>query len=551
MIKHDTKYDSKKSTQLVSGSSANFTENTFYRRTPSESKVNPELLQQALLPPSPLFHASSHSRSYYSSPSPKNRYANVNGASIINGSNDGLPGRPRRRNTLKSFQFFSSTKGMMLTRRGNGGEGNNNSKWTWRKIPSIGRLLSSSSTVTRAVRNSIAKNSSNLDFFSGDTKVSSSNNSVITTFQLPVAVVSWYVLGILSISTTKILLRDWEIYGVSPLILTVQQFCIGISFLRAWIQLQSFAPPRNIDFGKVFTCFLSTKNKFNTDTQVYVSPTSELYLLLSATFYTLGFLITNQSFFNSDASFVETIKASEPLTSASLAVLWGLERLSLKEVGSLISICVGLALATLGNAYTLRPELSSDASAVSGGTTFVESMILSGTILLANICFSFRGLYQKLFRASPTGSVTIVDDLNLQFRMHQVGILILLIPLVGLELPRVAGILVTNEAKTYLLSWKFIKYAGLAIVNGFAFTHYNLASAYVLTRLSVVNHAALNCVRRLFAIVVTAFLFSVQLTIISGLGIVISIAGFLTFSFYKMYRIKETRPLSSLLPLPR
>merc|ERR1719469_141045 len=95
----------------------------------------------------------------------------------------------------------------------------------------------------------------------------------------------------------------------------------------------------------------------------------------------------------------------------------------------------------------------------------------------------------------------------------------------------------------------FMNYAGLAVVNGFAFTHYNLASTYILSRISVVHHAALNCIRRLFAIVVTSIIFDVQITLLSGLGIIISIAGFMAFTHYKSQRIKTPRPLSSLLPL--
>ena len=79
-------------------------------------------------------------------------------------------------------------------------------------------------------------------------------------------------------------------------------------------------------------------------------------------------------------------------------------------------------------------------------------------------------------------------------------------------------------------------------------TH-SLASTHILTRISVVHHAALNCIRRLFAIVVTSIVFGVRITMVSGLGILISIVGFLSYTRFKVERQKQTRPLSSLLPI--
>ena len=59
----------------------------------------------------------------------------------------------------------------------------------------------------------------------------------------------------------------------------------------------------------------------------------------------------------------------------------------------------------------------------------------------------------------------------------------------------------------------------------FAFTCYNLASTYILSRISVVHHAALNCVRRVFAIVMTSIYFMIPVTFVGGTGIVVSMGG--------------------------
>jgi len=129
-------------------------------------------------------------------------------------------------------------------------------------------------------------------------------------------------------------------------------------------------------------------------------------------------------------------------------------------------------LATLGNVH--RGLATTVAT-----TTLAQSMRSSGTVLVSNLCFSFRGLYQKLFRASPLGSVAVMDDLNLQFRMQQLGIWILIVPLLVFDLRLFVGTVMERGGVREVLSVGndmvgrgLMDYVGLAMVNGFAFTHY-------------------------------------------------------------------------------
>ena len=55
----------------------------------------------------------------------------------------------------------------------------------------------------------------------------------------------------------------------------------------------------------------------------------------------------------------------------------------------------------------------------------------------------------------------------------------------------------------------------------------------------MVHHAALNCIRRLFAIVMTSIIFGVPITFVSCIGIFVSIGGFSSFTYYKVQRKKE------------
>lgn len=166
----------------------------------------------------------------------------------------------------------------------------------------------------------------------------------------------------------------------------------------------------------------------------------------------MGFAGTNLSFSGASAAFVETVKAAEPITSAATAVLWGIEVLSFEEGTSLITIVAGVLLSTLGNSN----------SGGADGASLSDSIRSCVTVMIANLCFSFRGLHQKLFRATPHGSKISVDDLNLQFRMQQVGILLLIVPVLFWD------------TRTLLsrLSMPSLEFLGLALLNGFAFTSY-------------------------------------------------------------------------------
>uniref|UniRef100_A0A7S3PYE9 Sugar phosphate transporter domain-containing protein n=1 Tax=Chaetoceros debilis TaxID=122233 RepID=A0A7S3PYE9_9STRA len=349
----------------------------------------------------------------------------------------------------------------------------------------------------------------------------------LASLEIPIAIALWYLLGVVSISTTKILLRDYEAFGVTSFALTFQQIFIGFGFLRIWIYIKNDHPHpfpyRNI---------LSSTDVLqqNYDDFGYG------YLVLSAAFFTLGFFLTNLSFSSADASFVETIKASEPITSAILALLWGLEFLTKEEVWSLVGICVGVVISTFGHSQTSE-----------NAATLTQSFLSSGVVMGSNLSFSFRGLYQKLFRSSPNGNPKIIDDLNLQYRIHQVGISILLLPLLAWEAKSLFSRWFTTSHSA-AFGGHLWNYIALSILNGFSFTHYNLASSFILSRISVVHHAALNCMRRLFAIVITSLAFGVPLSFLSCVGILTSLGGFLLFTRFKAAK-KKARPLSSLLPL--
>jgi drug/metabolite transporter (DMT)-like permease len=184
-------------------------------------------------------------------------------------------------------------------------------------------------------------------------------------------------------------------------------------------------------------------------------PTKDL--ILAGAFFCFGFLATNYSFQKSSAAFVETIKAAEPITSAATAVAWGIETISHSEALSLATVVLGVLMSTLGNTHGKSGT----------HTTMADNVRACIIVMTANLCFSFRGLHQKLFRATPIGNSNLVDDLNLQYRMQQIGMGILVVPAMLFD-----GPYLVRHVWSGVSVGSGVYYLGLALVNGFAFTSY-------------------------------------------------------------------------------
>ena len=191
------------------------------------------------------------------------------------------------------------------------------------------------------------------------------------------------------------------------------------------------------------------------------------HLVLAGICFAMGFLATNSGFLASSAAFVETVKAAEPITSAAVAVAWRIETLSSPEVLSLGSIVTGVLISTLAHGS------ASGKSSGSVSATLIQSLQSCLVVMTANFCFSFRGLYQKLFRASPEGSSQAIDDLNLQLRMQQIGVMLLVVPVIVFDLPGIFSSVWQLSSQVGLIgSGVLFRYLALSLVNGMAFTSY-------------------------------------------------------------------------------
>ena len=140
----------------------------------------------------------------------------------------------------------------------------------------------------------------------------------------------------------------------------------------------------------------------------------------------------------------------------------------------------------MGQCGRIKQQVSATASAmllntarrafshtVDSSITVMESFVSCCIVMTANLCFSFRGLHQKLFRASSHGSASEVDDLNLQYRMQQIGVYALLVPVIIWNGPgMIANVWKLSRTTGLIQNGILLRYLTLSIVNGLAFTSY-------------------------------------------------------------------------------
>ena len=389
---------------------------------------------------------------------------------------------------------------------------------------------------------------------------------------LIMAIVLWYTLGVVSIASSKVLLTGdtktssattttttmmMTMIQVHPLSLTLQQLLIGVSVLRFFLYLQYKNDPTS---GLKPWPPPKTFNSSDTNNNPTYTPHSrdhhhhhhvEQRLLQSAVCFTFGFLATNYAFAGSAASFVETIKAAEPITSATVASLYGIETITTEQKWSLTTIIVGVLLSTLGGSSNSNSS-SSTTTTTPSSQTMMETLRACMIVMTANLCFSYRGLFQKLFRQHPTSQQ--YDDLNLQYRMQWYGVLILSVPtflfdimpylLREVLLPKSNEIPTERHLSEVMTSNVLTRYITLSLFNGIAFTCYNLASTWILSRISVVHHAALNCIRRVFAVIVTSLLFGVPITGMGATGIALAVIGFMSYTHYKVKQQQQQQSIT-------
>jgi hypothetical protein len=67
-----------------------------------------------------------------------------------------------------------------------------------------------------------------------------------------------------------------------------------------------------------------------------------------------------------------------------------------------------------------------------------------------------------------------------------------------------------------------------------------LASTYVLSKLTVLHHSSLNCLRRMFCILATSLYFHHPMNVTAVSGLMTSFFGFTAFTWSRNKRLKRT-----------
>ena len=443
------------------------------------------------------------------------------------------------------------------------------------------------------------------------------HNLVVDVQLIFIILFCWYSVGVMSICTTKLLVtppppqsepspshdgsdearnsRSSIIsgFGVPPILLTFQQLLLGSLWIRYYLlmfggdsgadgspiqpisfypstarqqhqQQATTTPPRPSPTATISPTTAVSPNRSNATVPEFCYD-----LLLAGIFNGCDFLLSNFSFSHSAASFVETIKASEPITTTFIAIVFGIDTLHNKrETASLILLIVGVICATMGNGSdggnNTNDDDDGDDDPSSSSSWSIYTCII---VMSANICFALRARSQKVLRKSDY-PIHVLNDSNLLMYIQQIGALFMLLPLVILfQIPTLLSSvsLVCKEFITFCSILKHVlflpvgssttsmiylqfqqlvvwKYVVLSLFNSACFTTYSLASCYVLSKVSVVQHTGLNCVRRICAIVLTSIAFGVPITSMESFGIVLCFTGFTCFTYYRQqtnHRVPE------------
>lgn len=259
--------------------------------------------------------------------------------------------------------------------------------------------------------------------------------------------------------------------------------------------------------------FDSEKHSTHSFFNIFPLPLTHPYtwlLLATAISYTCGFLFTNLAFSIVSASFAETIKSGEPISSVFLGYLILKEKNTVLTYFTLIPIVFGVALSCI-----------SDTSLHVVGAIFA---------FLSNICFSLRAVLAKKMLVVYPGSM---DTFTLFGHISFIGVAIL-IPLAYIWEKDILYADLIQTVDTAFIDGR-ISMGLLFLYNGLAYTTYNIVSFMVLNRSNIVTHAVLNCFRRVFIIICTSYYFDVPLTYSNLMGVGIAVVGVIMFGISKHY----------------
>lgn len=259
--------------------------------------------------------------------------------------------------------------------------------------------------------------------------------------------------------------------------------------------------------------------------------------------YTLGFLLLNCSLGRLAASFSETVRGLEPLSSFILVRIFAAR-------GGALSLGMGCALMAV---------LLGAAIAVWAQPAFDVNGLLLG--LLANCAFSSRGLLVTLLQdaakrnaqkdearrlqggaggdalssdAAASRDAGRIDPIGLFAAQHVLGLLLLGPAAFATEGDRCVHALHGHPAASRM-----------ALFSSLGFLAYNFLSLVVLLLMDAVSHSVLNTTRRAATIIAAAAVFQTPVGPSSACGIVLIIGGAVAYAIASHRAASSARPQTS------
>jgi len=310
-------------------------------------------------------------------------------------------------------------------------------------------------------------------------------------FVIPVMVLIWYSFAIAAVTLSKKIMMEVRL----PNLLCTAQF---LSAFVATNMLEDVMGSGHSQDGHLHGKEVVRRTR---------PPNFTWQMAQIAVSYTFGFVFTNLAFSVVTASFAETVKSAEPISSVIMGFFVLSEVATLPTYLTLIPICAGVSISCFHD----------------------DGFALNGFLFAAasNLCFSARAVLAKKMLKQFPGAVSEVE----MFRLISLMGLGVLVPLT----------LVSEGAEIYAfffsgdatMTQTYIELLSLLFLNGCAYATYNLTSFLVLHRTSLVTHAVLNCFRRVFIIVFTSIYFNVEISTFNMLGVAMAVLGVLLFSYLR------------------
>ena len=306
-----------------------------------------------------------------------------------------------------------------------------------------------------------------------------SSDSNSSKYLIPLLVISWYSLACVSVCSSKVITESFNF----PL-----QLCLIQLLSAAWIcygTLKIIEPNQNKSLIR----------------RVRVE------VILAGLLFCFGFVFTNYAFSCSTVSFAETIKAGEPISTLLLGLFFYSERATNLTYATIVPICFGVGL-----------------SCYSSNEFIINCFVFAS---LSNFCFSGRAVIVK--RLNVHGS-TVVDEITLFGQMCLVGCAV------------VAPLWIFQESSKAVSHFfkcpvsEILNLIFLFLLNGCAFTAYNLLSMLVLAKTQLFTHTILNAIRRVFIITSSVIFFGNYISPLNKFGVGISVLGGCFYSYVKSFK---------------